>query len=199
MAESNVAMTRVDFRLVHGQVAARWTRTLAATKIIVIDDGTAKDPFMQKLFSMTAPAGSKIFVYTIKQAIEKWNKNKFGKGPIIVIFKDIASAKKAYDAGFQYESLNIGQVPKAVSRLITRCAFPTKSSIRSSISVTRGWRSTSGPLLTTSVKRLKTLSRSCADRRRWLRREQVFMKSDGSLHPPARQAVLCTHKTSVFP
>ena len=117
MAESNVAMTRVDFRLVHGQVAARWTRTLAATKIIVIDDGTAKDPFMQKLFSMTAPAGSKIFVYTIKQAIEKWNKNKFGKGPIIVIFKDIASAKKAYDAGFQYESLNIGQVPKAEGRV----------------------------------------------------------------------------------
>ena len=117
MADSNIAMTRVDFRLVHGQVAARWTRTLAATKIIVIDDGTAKDPFMQKLFSMTAPAGSKIFVYTIKQAIEKWNKNKFGKGPIIVIFKDIASAKKAYDAGFQYESLNIGQVPKADDRV----------------------------------------------------------------------------------
>lgn len=117
MANSNVAMTRVDFRLVHGQVAARWTRTLAATKIIVIDDATANDPFMQRLFSMTAPAGSKIFVYTIEKAIEKWNKNKFGKGPIIVIFKDIESAKKTYDLGFTFESLNIGQVPKAEGRV----------------------------------------------------------------------------------
>lgn len=116
MGESNVAMTRVDFRLVHGQVAARWTRTLGATKIIVIDDATAKDKFMVDLFSMTAPAGSKIFCYTIDTALEKWQNNKFGKGPIIVIFKDIDSAKRAYDLGIRFNSLNIGQVPKAENR-----------------------------------------------------------------------------------
>ena len=117
MAESQVAMTRVDFRLVHGQVAARWTRAFAATKILVIDDETSKDAFMKKLFSMTAPAGSKIFVYSIEEAVAKWNKNKFGKGPIIVIFRDIASAKKAHDLGIEYPSLNIGQVPKTDDRV----------------------------------------------------------------------------------
>lgn len=116
MAASEIAMTRVDFRLVHGQVAARWTRTLAATKIIVIDDATAKDPFMQRLFSMTAPAGSKIYVYTVADAVSKWGKNKFGKGPIIVIFKDIDTANKAYGLGISFESLNIGQVPKTENR-----------------------------------------------------------------------------------
>ncbi len=116
MVESNVAMTRVDFRLVHGQVAARWTRTLGATKIIVIDDATAKDKFMVDLFSMTAPAGSKIICYTIDTALEKWQKNKFGKGTIIVIFKDIDSAKRAYDLGIRFASLNIGQVPKTENR-----------------------------------------------------------------------------------
>lgn len=113
---SNIAMTRVDFRLVHGQVAARWTRTLGAIKIIVIDDNTANDPFMVDLFSMTAPAGSKILCYTMDKAVEKWEKNQFGKGPIIVIFRDITNAKIALEKGIKYESLNIGQVPKAEGR-----------------------------------------------------------------------------------
>lgn len=113
---SNIAMTRVDARLVHGQVAARWTRTLSASKIIVIDDETAKDSFMVELFQLAAPAGAKILCYTQDKAVERWGINQFGKGPIIVIFKDIETAKSVYEKGVTFESLNIGQVPKNENR-----------------------------------------------------------------------------------
>ncbi len=115
---NNIAMTRVDARLVHGQVAARWSRTLHANKIIVIDDSVANDPFMVDLFTLAAPAGAKILCYTEAKAIERWNHNQFGAGPIIVIFKTIEVAKRVHDNGVVYESLNIGQVPKTEERRV---------------------------------------------------------------------------------
>lgn len=44
---SNIVMTRVDARLVHGQVATRWSKVLEAHQIIVVDNKTAADEFLQ--------------------------------------------------------------------------------------------------------------------------------------------------------
>ena len=44
---SNVVMTRVDARLIHGQVAVRWTKVLQAKKIVVVDNKSAADDFSQ--------------------------------------------------------------------------------------------------------------------------------------------------------
>ena len=46
---SNVVMTRVDARLIHGQVAVRWTKVLQAKKIVVVDNKSAADDFLTEL------------------------------------------------------------------------------------------------------------------------------------------------------
>ena len=84
-----VVMTRVDARLIHGQVAARWTNHLNATKIVVIDDDTAKDKLLIELFRVAAPMGTNVRVYSIDQGIAAWQKDEFGAGKIIVIFKTV--------------------------------------------------------------------------------------------------------------
>jgi D-glucosaminate-specific PTS system IIB component len=112
----SIVMTRVDARLVHGQVAARWTRTLSADQIVVIDDPTANDAFMVELLTLAGPAGAKIICYTVERAVEEWNKNQFGSKRTIIIFQNIETAKLAFDKGVKYKSLNIGQVPKSPER-----------------------------------------------------------------------------------
>ena len=65
MAEPNILLTRVDNRLIHGQVGVTWTMTLGANLLLVADDDTAANPVMQELMATTAesrssrrPAGS---------------------------------------------------------------------------------------------------------------------------------------------
>lgn len=122
MAE--IMMTRVDARLVHGQVAGRWIKTLDVSRVIIIGDEIANDPFMVDLFELLSPPGTKIVCYTIEQAVEAWNSDKFGSGRVMILFKELQTADRAWRSGVKYESLNIGQVPGGPGR---KLAYATVS------------------------------------------------------------------------
>lgn len=44
---SNIVLTRIDDRLIHGQVMTSWLNFTSATKIMVVDDKSARGPFPQ--------------------------------------------------------------------------------------------------------------------------------------------------------
>ena len=56
----SIALTRVDFRLIHGQVITRWLTQCQINEIVTIDTTLSKDAFMQDVFKMAAPKGVKI-------------------------------------------------------------------------------------------------------------------------------------------
>lgn len=111
-----IVMTRIDARLVHGQVAGRWIKLLHATKVAIVEDEVANDPFMVEMFNLVAPPGTAIECYTIEKGVERWNQDQFGDGNIIILFKTPATACKAWEAGLKYESLNVAQVPMTKGR-----------------------------------------------------------------------------------
>ena len=105
-----IAMTRVDYRLVHGQVGATWVKKLNANKVIILNDETAKDPFSVQVMGLALP-GTKLQALTIDEGVKEFKKDAFGSGIKLIIFRDIDDAYKAYQQGFDFKSLNIGQVP----------------------------------------------------------------------------------------
>ena len=68
---SNVVMTRVDARLIHGQVAVRWTKVLQAKKIVVVDNKSAADDFLTELLLLAAPQGVTVQVMNEAKALEE--------------------------------------------------------------------------------------------------------------------------------
>lgn len=121
---ADIKMVRVDARLVHGQVAGKWFKALSADRVIIIEDECAKDPFMVELFQLASPPGTEIVCYTFEQAVEEWNKDRFGKGRIIVLFKYPESADKAWRMGVKFENLNVAQIPGGPGR---KLAYATVS------------------------------------------------------------------------
>ena len=55
---AKVALIRVDYRLIHGQVVAKWLKDTQSTKIIIVNDVLAKDRTMGNIYRMATPAGS---------------------------------------------------------------------------------------------------------------------------------------------
>lgn len=111
MAE--VTLVRLDYRLVHGQVAVKWSRVAKVKQILVADDILSKDPFMCSIFQMAAPPGIKVKIYSIEQMVQAWEKNQFGTGNAMVMYKTVASCYQAFRAGFPMKQLQLGNMPKA--------------------------------------------------------------------------------------
>jgi D-glucosaminate-specific PTS system IIB component len=110
-----IAMCRVDYRLVHGQVAATWIKKLNVNRVVILDDQTAADKFMVQVMGMATP-GTKISAYSIEDGVKNFTENQFGPGRILVIFREVKDAFAAYEKGFTFDSLNVGQVPMQEGR-----------------------------------------------------------------------------------
>lgn len=64
-----IVLTRIDDRLIHGQVMTAWVKETRGNQILIIDDEVAKDDFMRDILVMSAPAGIDIQVKTVEEAI----------------------------------------------------------------------------------------------------------------------------------
>ena len=70
-----IVLTRVDDRLVHGQVVIGWGRPLAIDRFALVDDDVAASDFEQELYRMAVPPGTAIEFVSRAQApprIEAW-------------------------------------------------------------------------------------------------------------------------------
>ena len=98
----NLKLTRIDFRLIHGQVMTRWVAKYEIESIVVIDDRSAKSPILKKILLGAAPSGVKVIVWNVAEAAEKWKANEFPKNNLLILFKNTTQAKAAWEAGIHF-------------------------------------------------------------------------------------------------
>lgn len=106
----DIALVRVDNRLVHGQIIEAWVPFIDATCIFVVDDDVANDFFRETVIKMAVPHDVEVFVYGV-DAFASAVPFSHGKGrKAIVLFSNIADALRAHTLGFRFNSLNVGNV-----------------------------------------------------------------------------------------
>lgn len=120
----SIELTRVDFRLIHGQVITRWLTQCQITEIVTIDTELSKDAFMQEVFKMAAPKGIKITIVSIADAVQLQESGAFDKNRVMVLFKGVAELDSAIQSGFKLDKVQIGGLGggpgrKAVNNAIT--------------------------------------------------------------------------------
>lgn len=111
----NLVFTRIDDRLIHGQVCAAWLKTLSNVKhILVIDDKTSTDPFMAEMFALLIPSHISIEIRSVEDAT-KILKNGLEK-PTMIIVKVPDTIKRLMDNGIEFDHLNIGGMGMSAGR-----------------------------------------------------------------------------------
>lgn len=120
----SIELTRVDFRLIHGQVITRWLTQCQINEIVTIDTALSKDAFMQEVFKMAAPKGVKITIVNVEDAVKRQQEGAFDKNCVMVLFKGVAELNAAVQAGLKLEKVQIGGLGggpgrKAVNNAIT--------------------------------------------------------------------------------
>lgn len=118
---------RVDSRLIHGQVAAMWTGTLKATRIMVIDNGVVKDNMMKSVLKMACPKTCKLSILDTATATTNINNRKYEGDRIFVIVKTVSTLVELLDCGFPLNEVTVGNIngrPGSRSIRKTICVTP---------------------------------------------------------------------------
>lgn len=80
-----IKMLRLDERMIHGQVAIKWSRHLSVDRIIVASDSASSNEVIQKSLMMAAPPTVKVAIKSVEQAIEILNDARCDSLKILVI------------------------------------------------------------------------------------------------------------------
>jgi D-glucosaminate PTS system EIIB component len=120
----SIVLTRVDFRLIHGQVITRWLTQCQVNEIVTVDTALSADDFMQDVFKMAAPKGVKIRILSVEDAVKAQQNDEFEKNRVMMLFKNVQELDNAVRAGLKLEQVQIGGLGggpgrKAVNNAIT--------------------------------------------------------------------------------
>ncbi len=103
-----ILLTRIDDRLIHGQVVVGWTQALKANHIVVIDDDIAVNELQKFLFRMATPTDIKLSILTIREAAGIIKKRGFDDGLTILLLRSPENAYKMIKFGGKVSEINIG-------------------------------------------------------------------------------------------
>ena len=111
-------LARIDSRLLHGQVATAWTKTMQPTRIIVVSDAVAKDNLRKKLIQQAAPVGVKAHVVPIDHMIKLAKDDQhFGGQRALLLFENPQDLLKAVEGGVPLKTVNVGSMAHSVGKV----------------------------------------------------------------------------------
>ena len=102
-----ICFSRIDDRLIHGQVVTTWVNIHKIEQIIVLNDKVANDKLQKNILSMAAPQGIKVRAFTIDQFAEVIKKTEI-KRRTMLLFTNSIDVLVAVNKGVPIKELNIG-------------------------------------------------------------------------------------------
>ena len=103
-----VVFTRIDDRLIHGQVVEGWVNFLKATCILVADDTVASNAMQCSIMRISAPQGLKVCIGGVQEICAEARSSAFDKERVILLFSNPSDALRALKLGLGCTVLNIG-------------------------------------------------------------------------------------------
>lgn len=103
-----IGLARIDDRLIHGQVATRWTKETNVNRIIVISDEVAADTVRKTLLTQVAPPGVTAHVVDVAKAIRVYDNPKYANDRVMLLFTNPTDVVRVVDGGVKIPSVNIG-------------------------------------------------------------------------------------------
>lgn len=132
-----IALSRVDSRLIHGQVIEAWLPHLRVARVVVADDEAARDPMAKFAYGMAVPPD----VEVVLGSVDKLDFSSLARDRVatLVLFRDVKSAVAARAHGLPDGTLNLGNVHSGPGRApVSRSVFLDESDKQALESLERG-------------------------------------------------------------
>ena len=99
---------RIDDRLIHGQVATRWTKETGVKRIIVVNDNVVKDKTRATMLKQAVPPGVTAHVVSVDKMMRVYNNPEYAGDKVMLLFTNPTDALELVRRGVPIQSINIG-------------------------------------------------------------------------------------------
>ena len=111
-----IKLTRIDHRLLHGQVAFSWTKFLDSDCILIANDELMKDELKMSAMRMAKPTGVKLVMKSIDDSIKALNSGVTDKYKLFVIVASVEDAYRLCKAVDRIKTINVGGMKQREDR-----------------------------------------------------------------------------------
>lgn len=103
-----IALARIDDRLIHGQVATRWTKETKVSRIVVVSDEVAKDKVRTTMLKNAVPPGVTAHVVNVDKMVRVYNNPEYAGERMMLLFTNPTDVLRLVKAGVPFDSINVG-------------------------------------------------------------------------------------------
>lgn len=129
----DIALVRIDNRLIHGQILEAWVPFINASCIAVVDDEAAGDYFRETVIRMAVPREVEVIISGVEEFAANYTYGTGQGKKTIVLFSSLDDAVRAYHLGFKFEKLNLGNIHNAANGAdcarCSSCVFLSESDV----------------------------------------------------------------------
>lgn len=108
----NIVLTRIDNRLIHGQVATQWCGVVGANLLLVANDAVSTDTLRQGLMNMAAPGYAQTRYFSIEKTCAIIGKASPAQ-KIAIICETPQDVLRLVEGGVPIKHVNIGNMHMA--------------------------------------------------------------------------------------
>jgi mannose/fructose/N-acetylgalactosamine-specific phosphotransferase system component IIB len=125
-----IVLTRIDNRLIHGQVVTSWVQEKKVEHIMVVNDTVAKNPMEKSVLKMAKPRQVKsVDVLTVAEAAKKL-KADTSKGRLMIVTRVPQDVKGLIEAGVEFTEIWVGNMHGAPGKKqLDQCVFADEEEI----------------------------------------------------------------------
>jgi mannose/fructose/N-acetylgalactosamine-specific phosphotransferase system component IIB len=117
----SIVLTRIDNRLIHGQVLEAWVPSVRANCIVVVNDQVAAGTFQRVLMAASVPSGIRVEIVTVEEASKVLAAQEVVASRVLLLFANAADALRAHRLGIEFSELNLGNMHGGEGRVRLSC------------------------------------------------------------------------------
>lgn len=102
-----ICFSRIDDRLIHGQVVTTWVNLYQIEQIVILNDKIAGDKTQKNILAMAAPQGIKVKAFGIEKFAEVIKTTPITRRTML-LFTTSTDVLEAVERGVDVSELNIG-------------------------------------------------------------------------------------------
>lgn len=103
-----IVLTRVDHRLLHGQVAFSWTQSIGADCILIANDDVPVNEIRKTTIKLAKPQGVKLVIKNIEDSITSLTSGVTDKYKLFIVVDSIEDVYKLATAYPEIKQINLG-------------------------------------------------------------------------------------------
>lgn len=119
----SLVLTRIDNRLIHGQVLESWVPFLHADCIVVANDEVACSPLKRMMMTASVASRMRVEIGTIEASVALLTTSELENYKILLLFASTSDALRAYRLGLYYPQLNLGNLHAGEGRARLSCTI----------------------------------------------------------------------------